>query len=80
MMRIFLVLIALAVPAEGRDVMIVLNDQEQAALRRVLDSATKAEGIQIAPMTVYLMNKLNAAMEVVERKEDSKPATKDAPQ
>jgi hypothetical protein len=69
-MRSFLFLIALSTAAQAKDVMIILNDQEQAAYKRVLDSATKAEGVQIAPITVYLMNKLNQAMEVVERKDN----------
>jgi hypothetical protein len=56
---------------QAKDVMIILNDQEQTALRRVLDSATKSEGIQVAPITVYLLNKLNSAMEVVEHKDNS---------
>lgn len=77
-MRIFLILVALSTAAEGKDLMIILNDQEQAALRRVLDSATKSEGIQIAPITVYLLDKLNKAMEVVEHKE-TEPDKKQEP-
>ena len=69
-MRIFLLLIALSTSADAKDVMIILNDQEQAAMRRVLDSATKSEGIQVAPITVYLLDKLNKAMEVVEKKDN----------
>jgi hypothetical protein len=70
-MRILLILIALSTSVRAKDVMIILNDQEQTALRRVLDSATKSEGIQVAPITVYLLNKLNSAMEVVEHKDNS---------
>lgn len=79
-MRIFLVLIALSTAAEAKDVMLVLNDQEQAALRRVLDSATKSEGMQLAPITVYLLNKLNSAAEVVERKDGAPEPDKAKPQ
>lgn len=75
-MRIFLVLLALTLPASAKDVMLVLNDQEQAALRHILDSATKSEGLQVAQATVYLLNKLNTAPEVTERKNDS---NKEAP-
>ena len=69
----------LSTKAPAKDVMIILNDQEQTALRRVLDSATKSEGIQVAPITVYLLNKLNSAMEVVEHKDNS-DQQKDKPQ
>lgn len=70
MMRVFLVLMALSTAAQAKDLMIIFNDQEQAALRKVLDSATKSEGMNIAPITVYMLNKLNSAMEVVEHKDN----------
>lgn len=56
---------------------LMLNEQEQAALLKVLDTATKSGGIEIAPSTVYLLNKLNTAPTVVEHKD---PAKQDAPQ
>lgn len=62
-------LLFLSAPACAADKALMLNDQEQAALRHVLDVATKAQGIEIAPMTVYLLNKLNAAGVVTESKE-----------
>lgn len=74
------VLIVTLGSASAKDVMLVLNDQEQAALRRVLDSATKSEGMQLAPITVYLLNKLNSAAEVVERKDGAQEPDKAKPQ
>lgn len=73
-MRLFLIAaILLTVPsiASAKDVALILNDDEQNAFRAVLDAATKAQGIQIAPMTVYLLNKLNSAGTVVEHKDDA---------
>lgn len=78
-MRFFILLVALSASAQAKDVMMVLTDQEQAALRHVLDAATKAEGMQVAPVTVYFQNKLNTAMEVVDHKENPDPP-KDKPQ
>lgn len=75
-MRVFLALLLLSSSASAKDVILVLTEQEQAALRHVLDAATKAEGMQVAPATVYLLNKLNTAPEAVEHKDDAK---KDAP-
>ena len=81
-MRILFLAIAtllLLTPAQAKDVMLVLNDQEREALKHALDVATKSAGMEIAPLTVYLLNKLNAAPTVVEHT-DGKPAEKDAPQ
>lgn len=63
--------------AQAKNIALILNDDEQVALRVVLDTATKAQGIQIAPTTVYLLNKLNSAGTVVEHKDDP---PKDEPQ
>jgi len=61
--------------AHAKDVALILNDQEQASLRQVLDIATRADGLQIAPLTVYLLRKLEAAGVVtnVKPKDDAKP-------
>jgi len=83
MMKFVIALVVVAAStgsASAKDVMLVLNDQEQAALRRVLDSATKSEGMQLAPITVYLLNKLNSAAEVVERKDGAPEQDKAKPQ
>jgi adenosylcobinamide amidohydrolase len=49
------------------DVALILNDLEQKALLEALDVATKAQGLSIAPNTLYLMNKLKAAGTVTEK-------------
>lgn len=63
-------LLALTATAHATDRALILNDDEQAALRQILDAATRAQGIQIAPVTVYLLNKLNSAPAVVEHKDE----------
>jgi hypothetical protein len=67
----FIIILALLYPftAQAKDVALMLNDQEQAALRQILDVATKAGGMQIAPNTVYLLNKLNTAPVVTDHKD-----------
>jgi hypothetical protein len=62
--------------AMAADKALMLNDNEQAALRHILDVATKAEGIAIAPVAVYFINKLDSAPAVVERKDESKKVPK----
>ena len=97
MKRIALAMLVLPLAATGAsaaDHMLVLSDQEMAALYQVLDSATKAQGLQIAPQTVYLLNKMKAAPVVTEHTdapapqatapeqkpaEEHKPATEQAP-
>lgn len=60
-------LIALAVVLAGtvlvqaKDITLTLNENEVSAFKQVLDVATRAQGMQIAPLAVYLTNKLNAA-------------------
>jgi hypothetical protein len=73
-------MLVMSAPARSADKALILNDQEQAALRNVLDIATKAEGLKIAPATVYLMNKLDAAGVVTERKDPTPEPKKDPPQ
>ena len=76
MIRLFLTALVLAFPAQAHaaDKALILSDDEQTALRRVLDVATKAEGLQIAQTTLFLLNKLNSAPVVTSepRPEDPK--------
>lgn len=73
-------LIALSVPSFAQDRALVLNDQEAAALRQVLDQATRSGDTKFARITVYLLNKLEAAPIVTDHKDDPPEATKDTPQ
>ena len=57
-------------PAIAKDVALILSDDEQKILYRVLDAATRGQGIEIAPATAYLLNKLRTAGTVTERKDD----------
>ena len=63
MIRILLTALVLIVPAQAiaADRALILSDDEQAAFRQVLDVATKAQGLQIAQTTLFLLNKLNSA-------------------
>ena len=63
-------LLALATPAHAADKALILTEDEQAVLRHVLDTATKAEGLSIAQNTLYLLNKLNAAPVVTPHKDE----------
>jgi hypothetical protein len=69
-MKLFLVLLLLfsVTAANAKDYALVINDNEKKGLKQVLDAATKAEGMKIAPFTVYLLNKINAAPEVTAHK------------
>jgi hypothetical protein len=60
--KTLLVFLLLTTPVLAKEVTVTFNDDELAALRNVLDIATHAQGMQIAPFTVYLQNKLNAAV------------------
>jgi hypothetical protein len=44
--------------AYAKDINLPLNDQEQAALRQILDIATKAGGLEIAPATIHFAEKI----------------------
>lgn len=63
MIRLALAVLVLAPPAQvfAADRALILSDDEQAAFRRVLDVATKAQGLQVAQTTLYFLNKLNSA-------------------
>jgi hypothetical protein len=72
-MKYLLPLFLLASPAAAKDYMLTVNDQERAALKEILDVAVKASGIQNAGITrnaLYFLGKIEAAPEVVERKDD----------
>lgn len=74
MSRLVLALLLLApAPVSAKDVALILNDQNRAALAQVLDLATKAYGLQVAPTTVQLKALLDAAPEVTQQT----PATPD---
>lgn len=59
--------------ASAKDVALILDDRSQSELRQVLDLATKAYGLQIAPSTVDLLNQLAKAPLVTEHHDDPKP-------
>jgi len=56
--------------AHAAEWMVIVNDAERAALLEALDEATKAKGLQIAPNTVYLANKIKAAPVITDRKDE----------
>ena len=66
-------LFLLPATAQAADKVLVLNDNEQAIFRQILDAATKSGGIQAAPYTVYFLNKLDSAPSVVPHKDDPVP-------
>lgn len=73
-MRVVIALLAMLTAAQAKDVALVLDDNDQIILRQVLDRATKALGMEIAPATVRLLNKLNTAPVVTSRTEsEEKP-------
>ena len=58
------------------DKALILNADEQKIFAQVVDTAIRGGGIQIAPAAVYLLNKLNAAPEVKEIKEQTEEPKK----
>jgi hypothetical protein len=62
-MRALLVVLSLLVsaPVLAADVTVTLNDEEQNVLRQLLDMATKAGGLQVAPAALHFARKLEAA-------------------
>lgn len=71
MKRIVMIAVLLAsAPANAADYMVVVNDQEKQALVEILDEATRAKGLAIAPNTVHFLNKIRSAPVVTERKDD----------
>jgi len=59
-MKQILVLAAvlLAAPAGARDIILPLNDQEQASLRQLLDHAVKNGGLSVAPAATHFSEKM----------------------
>jgi len=53
---------------------LILSDEEIGMLKHALDAATRACGLECAPTTVYLSNKLNAAPLVKEQVAPPAPA------
>lgn len=76
-MRLVLVaaLLAWAPPASAKDVALVLNDVEQQAMVRALDTAVKSQGLSIAADMLHLLRRLQTAPEVTDTKvtPDEKP-------
>ena len=57
-MRILAVGMLLASAAQAKDINLPLTEQEQAALREILDMATKAGGLSIARATIHFDEKI----------------------
>lgn len=58
MIRAMIVLLFLATAAHSKDINLPLTDQEQTALLRVLDIATKAGGLEVAETTIHFAKKI----------------------
>lgn len=69
MMLVLAILVAtlMGSAAQAKDFALILNDQQKANLATVLDMATKAYGLQVAPVTVDLKRLLDAAPEVTKQ-------------
>jgi len=67
-----------AVPAQAAERALMFDDNDVKVLTQILDAATRSGGIQIAPATVYILDKLNKAPVVTERK-DADPAAAEKP-
>lgn len=52
------IMLALGQAAAARDIALKLTDEEQRALYQILDTATKAGGIETAKTTVYFLQKI----------------------
>ena len=78
-MRFWLPLLLLVVPAQAKDVMLILTEQDKIALVQLLDMATHDRGLAVARNTLYFVDRINNAPEVVKQedhpdeKKDSKP-------
>ena len=66
--RALALLLALTGAADAADKALILNDQEQRDLVALLDAATKAQGLAMAPQALRLYYKLQAAGVVTEQK------------
>lgn len=77
-MKYLALALLLSVPAQAADKALILNDQEQAAYRAILDSAIKANGLSpISRNAFILSDKLDASGVVTEHKADPTPAKPD---
>ena len=65
--------------AKAAEYALVLNDSERQALIALLDEATKAKGLAVAPNAVYLANKIQSAPVVTDKKDDPAPVPAPAP-
>lgn len=86
-MKTFLIsafaVLSITVPVAAKDVALILNDQERQVLVQILDEATKAKGLLIARQSVYMLNKLDSAAEVVphnDKTDKPEETQKSAPQ
>jgi hypothetical protein len=62
MTRVILITLLLSFPAQAADKMLILNDQEQAALRAILDTAIHAQGLTAVSRNAFVFSdKLDAA-------------------
>jgi acylphosphatase len=57
-------------------VIVTFNDEEVNALLKLIDIATKTEGLQVAEVSVHFLNKFREIK--AEEKEKSKEKTKDS--
>ncbi len=68
-MKYLLALLMLTSPCYAADRALILNDQEQAALRVILDAAIKSQGLNgVSRNAFFLSDKLDAAGIVTESK------------
>jgi hypothetical protein len=67
-MKYLAILMLLISSAQAADKAVILSDQEQVALRNILDIATKAQGLAIAGDALYFANKINQAGVVTDQK------------
>lgn len=70
--------VLLAHSAQAKDVALILNAQEQAALVQAIDATVRAHGIQAAQNMLHLWERLKTAPEVTGQKTDTPEPKKDA--
>lgn len=66
-MKTVLMLLIFTVSAGAKDVALILNDQRQQALYQAIDATVRAQGVQIAPQMLDLLNVLRSAPTVTEQ-------------
>ena len=72
------ILLLLVLPVHAADRAMILNDQDQRDLVQMLDTATRAQGLSIAPTALRLYNKLQTSGVVTEQKPVESKETPDA--